>query len=81
MRTIGLTSQDVRRRVADGKNDATFLVADVEIVATYELRNLSRMKIKDLLHRFFDSARPSGLTITDRFGNKGISSRMVLCSA
>ena len=67
---IGVTSQDVRRRVADAKNDATFLLADVEIVATYELRNLSRMKIEDLLHRFFDSARPSGLTITDRFGKK-----------
>ncbi|SDF87416.1 GIY-YIG nuclease family protein [Sulfitobacter delicatus] len=67
---IGVTSQDVKRRVADAKNDPTFLLADVEIVATYELRNLSRMKIEDLLHRFFDVARPSGLTITDRFGKK-----------
>ena len=49
---IGVTSQDVRRRVADARNDATFLLADVDIVATYELRNLSRMKIEDLLHRF-----------------------------
>ncbi len=67
---IGVTSQDVRRRVADARNDATFLLADVEIVATYELHNLSRLKIEDLLHRFFDTARPSGLTITDRFGKK-----------
>jgi hypothetical protein len=67
---IGVTSQDVRRRVADARNDATFLLADVEIITTFELRNLSRMKIEDLLHRFFDTARPSGLTITDRFGKK-----------
>ncbi len=67
---IGVTSQDVRRRVADARNDPTFLLADVEIVATYELKNLSRMKIEDLLHRFFDAARPTGLTITDRFGKK-----------
>ncbi|WP_323783535.1 GIY-YIG nuclease family protein [Leisingera sp.] len=67
---IGVTSQDVQRRVADARNDATFLLADVDIGATYELRNLSRMKIEDLLHRFFDAARPSGLTITDRFGKK-----------
>lgn len=67
---IGVTSQDVRRRVADAKNDATFLLADVEIIATYELRNLSRIKIERLLHRFFDSARASGLMITDRFGKK-----------
>lgn len=67
---IGVTSQDVKRRVADARNDPTFLLADVEIVATYELKNLSRMKIEDLLHRFFDPARPTGLTITDRFGKK-----------
>ena len=28
------------------------------------------MKIKDLLHRFFDAARPSKLTIRNRFGQK-----------
>lgn len=67
---IGVTSQDVRRRVADARNDATFLLADVEIVATYELHNLSRHKVESLLHRFFAPARPSGLTISDRFGRK-----------
>lgn len=65
---IGVTSQEVSRRVADARNDPTFLLADVDIVATYRLKNLSRMKIENLLHRFFDPARPSGLTITDRFG-------------
>lgn len=67
---IGVTSQDVKRRVADARNDATFLLADVDIVATYELKNLSRQKVENLLHRFFDPARPSGLTITDRYGKK-----------
>ncbi|MAO49341.1 MAG: hypothetical protein CML16_00455 [Pusillimonas sp.] len=67
---IGVTSQDVNRRVADARNDATFLLADVDIVATYELKNLSRQKIENLLHRFFEPARPSGLTITDRYGKK-----------
>lgn len=67
---IGVTSQDVKRRVADARNDPTFLLSDVDIVATYDLKNLSRRKIEDLLHRFFDPARPSGLTITDRFGKK-----------
>ena len=46
------------------------LLADVDIVATYELKNLSRTKIESLLHRFFDVARPSGLVITDRFGKR-----------
>src|SRR5690606_29146425 len=50
---IGVTSQDVRRRVADARNDPTFLLAPVEIVATYELKSLARNKIENLLHRFF----------------------------
>ena len=67
---IGVTSQDVRRRVADARNDPTFLLAPVEIVATYDLQNLSRRKVEDILHRFFASARPQQLYIHDRFGKR-----------
>lgn len=67
---IGVTSQDVARRVADAKNDPTFLLAPVEIVATYSLQNLSRSKVESLLHRFFAAARPAELFVTDRFGKK-----------
>ncbi len=31
---IGVTTQDVRRRIADARNDPTFLLAPVELVAT-----------------------------------------------
>jgi hypothetical protein len=67
---IGVTSQDVRRRVADARNDPTFLLAPVEIVATFELANLPRDKVEHLLHRFFEIARPAELFILDRFGKK-----------
>ena len=67
---IGVTSQDVRRRVADARNDPTFLLAPVDVVATYDLKNLSRRKVENLLHRFFEAARPKDLHITDRFGRK-----------
>ncbi len=67
---IGVTSQDVYRRVADARNDPTFLLAPVEIVATYSLQNLSRNKVENLLHRFFAAARPAKLFVTDRFGKK-----------
>ncbi|NNU82204.1 GIY-YIG nuclease family protein [Halovulum dunhuangense] len=67
---IGVTSQDVRRRVADARNDPTFLLAPVEIVATYELKSLPRNKIEDLLHRFFAPAQPAELFVVDRFGKK-----------
>lgn len=67
---IGVTSQDVRRRVADARNDPTFLLAPVEIVATYTLQNLSRARVEELLHRFFEAARPAELFIVDRFGKR-----------
>ncbi|KPP93332.1 MAG: type II restriction system component YeeC [Rhodobacteraceae bacterium HLUCCA08] len=67
---IGVTTQEVRRRVADARNDPTFLLAPVELVATYDLVNLSWRKVEQLLHRFFDAARPRDLWITDRFGRK-----------
>jgi hypothetical protein len=67
---IGVTTQDVRRRIADARNDPTFLLAPVEIVATYDLVNLSWRGVENLLHRFFDLARPRDLWITDRFGRK-----------
>ena len=67
---IGVTSQDVRRRVADARNDPTFLLAPVEIVATFDLKNLPRRKVEELLHRFFEAARPNNLFIVDRFGKK-----------
>ncbi len=56
--TVGVTTQDAHRRVANARNDPTFLLAPVDIVATYELKNLSRSKVESLLHRFFDAARP-----------------------
>lgn len=67
---IGVTSQEVQRRVADARNDPTFLLAPVEIVATYELKNLPRRRVEQLLHRFFANARPGELHVTDRFGRK-----------
>ncbi len=67
---IGVTTQEVRRRIADARNDPTFLLAPVELVATYDLVNLSWRKVERLLHRFFDAARPRDLWIVDRFDRK-----------
>lgn len=42
-------------------------MADVEVVALYELSNINRIKLENLLHRFFESARLD-INIKDRFG-------------
>jgi hypothetical protein len=42
-------------------------MADVEVVATYELYNINRTKLENLIHRVFGSARLD-IEIKDRFG-------------
>ncbi|APG93103.1 GIY-YIG nuclease family protein [Sinorhizobium americanum] len=65
---IGVTGGDVARRVANAKLDATFLLADVEVVATYDLYNINRTKLENIIHRIFDPVRLD-IEIKDRFGN------------
>lgn len=65
---IGVTGGDVKKRIAGASKDATYLLADVEIIATYKLHNLNRTKLENIFHRLFDAARLD-LTIEDRFGN------------
>jgi hypothetical protein len=63
---IGVTSGDVESRIANAKQDPTFLLADVEIVATFRLENINRHKLETLLHKFFSSARLD-MELKDRF--------------
>lgn len=65
---IGVTGGDVRQRIANAKLDPTFLMADVEIVATYELYNVNRTKLENLIHRVFGTAQLD-IEVPDRFGN------------
>jgi len=65
---IGVTGGNVQKRIANAKLDPTFLMADVEVVATYELYKINRSKLENLLHRFFDASRLD-IEIKDRFGN------------
>jgi hypothetical protein len=64
---IGVTGNQIKRRIANAKNDPTFLMAEVEIVASYQLANIDRFKLENLIHQFFDHARID-IEIKDRFG-------------
>lgn len=65
---IGVTGRNnVAARFANAKNDPTFLLAEVEIIATYDLYNINRVKLENLIHRVFDPARLD-IEIKDRFG-------------
>lgn len=65
---IGVTNMAVEKRIAGARLQPTFLMADVEIVATYELFNINRSKLENLIHRIFEPARLE-IEIMDRFGN------------
>ena len=64
---IGVTGGDVKSRIANAKKDSTYLLADVDIVATFKLVNINRRRLESLLHKFFSSARLE-LELKDRFG-------------
>lgn len=64
---IGVTGSDLKTRLANAPNEATYLLAGVEIAATYRLYNVNRTKLENLIHRIFAAARLD-IEIEDRFG-------------
>lgn len=65
---IGVTTGKVNKRITDAKNDATYLLADVELVAAYGLpENVVPHKLEKLIHKVFQAAQLD-ISIDDRFG-------------
>lgn len=65
---IGVTGGKVETRIANAEHDSTYLLAKVEVVATYKLAGINRTRIENLLHRLFAPAQLN-ITINDRFGH------------
>lgn len=70
---IGFSSTPLDKRISNAKNEATYLFADVQKVASYACYNINANKLEDLLDRFFatvclnvDVFDPTGLRITPR---------------
>ena len=70
---IGVTNGPIEKRIANASSDPTYLLAEVEIVASYQLSDINRSKLETILHKFFDNARLN-IEIPDRFG-KPVSPR------
>ena len=64
---IGVTGGSVRARIAGAASDPTYLMAPVEVVATYKLAGIDRRRLEAIFHRVFAAARLD-LAIPDRFG-------------
>jgi len=65
---IGVTGGKVETRIAGADKEATYLLAGVEVVATYKLHNINRVRMENLFHKIFSSAQID-ISIDDRFGN------------
>ena len=57
--------------IAGARLQPTFLMAEVEVVATYEIFNINRNKLETLLHRVFEPAKLD-IEIKDRFGKPSV---------
>jgi len=54
---IGVTGGRVESRIANAQHESTYLLADVEVVATYKLAGINRVRMENLFHRLFAAAR------------------------
>jgi hypothetical protein len=52
---IGFSKIPVEERIKNAKNDPTYIMSDVQIVATFKCFNLNPQKLESLLHTFFGS--------------------------
>lgn len=66
---IGFTTTSVKSRIANAALDPTYLMAEVEVAATYDLYGIDPVKLENLIHRVFSSVQLD-IEITDRFGKK-----------
>lgn len=64
---IGVTTLRVEKRIAGAQLQPTFLMAQVEVVTTYELYNINQTRLENLIHRIFGAAQLN-IEIPDRFG-------------
>ena len=68
MHKIGVTGGKIETRINNAENEATYLLAAVEVVASYKLFGINRTKLENLFHRLFSPAQLD-LVIHDRFGH------------
>src|SRR5690606_38903121 len=66
---LGFSKLPVKERVKNASNEATYLFADVEIVAEYNCYSIDVQSLENLLHRFFATACLN-LDVFDANGNR-----------
>lgn len=65
---IGFSTATVEERISNAQHEPTYLMAQVEIVASYKVVNLHSQKFEDIIHQILKPVR-FHLTVTDDKGN------------
>ena len=65
---IGVCTTSVEERIAHASQEPTYLMAPVQIVATYRIVNAHSQKFEDLIHRVLQTAR-FHIQVTDNQGH------------
>ena len=65
---IGVTGGRIETRIANAEHESTYLLAKVEVAASYKLAGINRTRMENLFHKLFAPARLN-ITIHDRFGH------------
>lgn len=66
---IGFSTLPVEQRIANAKNDPTYLMADVKTMAIFDAYNMSTQKFEKLIHHFFAEVCVD-LSVVDNKGKK-----------
>ena len=56
---IGFTTNGVEERIANAANDPTYLMAPVEVIATYKVVNMNSQKFEEIIHQVLRSVQLS----------------------
>ena len=64
---IGVTTNPIEQRISGAHLQPTFLMAPVEVVATYDVYDINPTKLENLIHRVFKNAKLE-IEIGDRMG-------------
>lgn len=65
---IGLARTTIQGRIKNAANESTYLMAAVQLIASYETYNVNLTKLEALIHRFFDPVNVQ-LQVMDGSGN------------
>jgi hypothetical protein len=64
---IGFSAKPISQRIKNAINDPTYLMGEVDVVASYHCYNFNPQKFEALIHKFFNDVRVD-LVITDNNG-------------